>query len=247
MRLLEANEIECKVKQINDKGCLILLYKTARVDMAILDEEFGAENWQSDYKVVNNNLYCGIGVFKNNQWVWKWDCGIESKEDGEGNEKKGEASDAFKRAGFKWGIGRELYTTPFIWVKAEIELKNGKYVLKNKYEKFDVDFISYNEDREIKELRIKDSKGNIVYSLNNKATTKDVLDAFDGAKVVNNNLQEEIKQYIQEKQYINVNALQVYNYMKKNNFVSKNQEDLTKPGVYKKLIDWFEKNNKKGE
>ena len=94
---------------------------------------------------------------------------------------------------------------------------------------------------------IDDTKDSDYTNTEEKATTKDVLDAFDGARVVNNNLQEEIKQYIQEKQYMNVNAIQVYNYMKKNNFVSKNQEDLTKPDVYKKLIDWFDKNNKKGE
>ena len=120
-RLLTKDEIEVKVKQVTSKGAVLLLYKTARVDMAILDEIYGAMNWQCDYKVVNDNLYCGIGVRNNetNEWVWKWDCGIESRADGEGNEKKGEASDAFKRAGFKWGIGVELYTAPFTFAQVE--------------------------------------------------------------------------------------------------------------------------------
>ena len=146
-RTLEANEIECKVKQVKGTGLNILLYKTARTDMDLLDETVGAENWTSDYKEIKGNLYCGIGVKTDTEWVWKWDCGIESREDGEGNEKKGEASDAFKRAGFRWGIGRELYTAPFIWVQpanANIEPKgNGKFSC---YDKFSVEKILYSED-----------------------------------------------------------------------------------------------------
>lgn len=163
MRKLNANEIEVKVKQINENGCLLLLYKTARVDMQILDEEFGIGNWQCDYKTINGVLYCGIGVFLHNNWVWKWDCGIESREDGEGNEKKGEASDAFKRAGFKWGIGRELYTAPFIWAKLPVENVKGKWQLKEKYPKFNVNSITYNQYGDISGLVIIDNKGQIVY------------------------------------------------------------------------------------
>ena len=116
MRLLKADEIEVKIKQVKETGLVALLYKTARTDMDILDDTYGAENWQCEYEEIKGNMYCKIGIWseKRNQWIWKQDCGIESREDGEGNEKKGEASDAFKRAGFKWGIGRELYTSPFI-------------------------------------------------------------------------------------------------------------------------------------
>lgn len=163
MRKLKANEIDVKVKQVTANGCLLLLYKTARVDMQILDEEFGPNNWACDYKTINGALYCGIGVFSNNQWVYKWDCGIESKADDEGNEKKGEASDAFKRAGFKWGIGRELYTAPFIWAKVPTEKVGEKWYLSNKYQKFFVDEIGYNEEGEINKLIIVDDKGNKIY------------------------------------------------------------------------------------
>lgn len=170
MRKLEANEIEVKVKKVTDKGCLLLLYKTARVDMQVLDETFGPQCWQCDYKTINGVLYCGIGVARNDNgqttWVWKWDCGIESRADEDGNEKKGEASDAFKRAGFKWGIGRELYTTPFIWAKVEtVFLKDSnKWVLKNPFQKFIVDTIEYNEKGEISYLLITDEKGNKIFS-----------------------------------------------------------------------------------
>lgn len=171
MRKLNKDEIEVKVKQVSEKGAVLLLYKTARVDMAILDETYGSMNWQSDYKVVKDNLYCGIGVRdEKDNWVWKWDCGIESREDEEGNQKKGEASDAFKRAGFKWGIGVELYSAPFTFANVETVGEKGKdgkirYSLKNKFQKFFVDEITYNEKTgDIKDLVIIDDKGVIVYS-----------------------------------------------------------------------------------
>lgn len=164
MRKLTSKEIEVKVKQVSEKGAVLLLYKTARVDMSILDETYGAMNWQSDYKVVKDNLYCGIGVRNNdtNEWVWKWDCGIESREDEEGNQKKGEASDAFKRAGFKWGIGVELYSSPFTFARVETVQSNGKWYLKDKFQKFEVQGIWYDKD-EVGALVIQDNKGNIVF------------------------------------------------------------------------------------
>jgi len=172
MRTLTKNEIEVKVKTVSEKGAVLLLYKTARVDMAILDETFGSMNWQSDYKVVKDNLYCGIGVLNKDtkDWIWKWDCGIESRPDEEGNEKKGEASDAFKRAGFKWGIGVELYSAPFTFARVETEgykdERTGKmkYKLKNPFQKFYVDEITYDENDDIARLVIVDDKGNIVFS-----------------------------------------------------------------------------------
>ena len=115
MRPLRADEIEVRIGQVYEKGVSMLLYKNARVDMAILDETYGEFGWQNDYKEIKGNMYCGIAVLNwltGDDWVWKWDCGTESNTEKE----KGEASDSFKRAGFRWGIGRELYTAPFIWL-----------------------------------------------------------------------------------------------------------------------------------
>lgn len=146
-RPLKESEIEVKVKQVKENGLVALLYKTARTDMDLLDETVGAENWTNDYKDIKGNLYCGIAVDYAGEWIWKWDCGIESREDDEGNEKKGEASDAFKRAGFRWGIGRELYTSPFIWISAEkANVKKGNNGKFSCYDKFSVEKIAYSED-----------------------------------------------------------------------------------------------------
>lgn len=159
-RTLRADEIDCRVNTINEKGLTLLLYKDARVDMNILDETVGSENWQRDHKELKGNIYCGISIWDENkqQWVTKWDCGTESYTEKE----KGEASDSFKRAGFNVGIGRELYTSPFIWISKDnytIQSKNDKYTT---HDTFRVKSINYNKNREIEGLTIVNSKTNIV-------------------------------------------------------------------------------------
>ena len=128
---LKPSDIEVRIGNIYENAVSMLLYKNARVDMRMLDETVGEYNWQRDHKEIKGNLYCGIGIWddKKSQWVWKWDCGTESYTEKE----KGEASDSFKRAGFNWGIGRELYTAPRIYLTvATNEKKNGKgYELNN--------------------------------------------------------------------------------------------------------------------
>ena len=113
-RRLNADEIECRVQSNKDNGCILLLYKNARCDMNILDETVGQMNWQRDHKELKGVMYAGVGIYDTEKgvWVWKWDCGSESNTDAQ----KGEASDSFKRACVNWGIGRELYTAPFIWI-----------------------------------------------------------------------------------------------------------------------------------
>lgn len=149
-RLLRADEIECRIAQISKtgKGLSLLLYKTARTDANILDETVGPENWENDFKLVDGVLYGGIGIDYGGKVVWKWDAGTESNTEAE----KGRASDAFKRAGFKHGIGRELYTAPFIWIKdANIEEKNGKYYCNDRFE---VGSIEYDDKENICGLTI---------------------------------------------------------------------------------------------
>ena len=172
-RELRADEIEVRIAEVKEKGVTALIYKTARVDMDILDETVGAENWQDDYKEIKGNLYCGIGIrdSEGKPFVWKWDCGAESRQDG-GNEKKGEASDAFKRAGVKWGIGRELYTSPFIFMPVPTVLddfasKNGKKVFRisqdAKFDSYFVKEIAY-ENGNIIKIVIVNQKGNVLFT-----------------------------------------------------------------------------------
>ena len=166
--LLSSEDIEVKIKQCTKTGAVALLYKTARVDYRILDEVFGPLGWQIDYQEIKGNLYCTVSLWdsENKQWVRKTNCGIESREDGEGNEKKGEASDAAKRAGFVVGIGAELYTAPFIMLEvATSEGKDGKWKLDNPYNKYVVTNIQYNkETRVITALTIANEKtGAVVF------------------------------------------------------------------------------------
>lgn len=162
--LLTADQIEVKVKQVTAKGAVLLLYKTARTDMELLDAVVGPMNWAVNYREIKGNLYCGIGITDDGEhWVWKWDCGIESRADGDGNEKKGEASDAFKRAGFKWGVGRELYTSPFTFAKVKTVQNGSRYEMEDKFARFKVAEIAY-EGRSVSRLVITDNRGQVVFS-----------------------------------------------------------------------------------
>lgn len=158
-RLLESDEIECRVQRITEKGVTLLLYKTARTDADLLDETVGCDKWENDFKLVDGVLYGGLGVDYGNGFIWKWDAGTESNTEAE----KGRASDAFKRAGFKHGIGRELYSAPFVFVpagKCNIkEDKKGKLVC---YNTFAVSEIEYDEKERISRLVIT-CDGSVVY------------------------------------------------------------------------------------
>lgn len=164
-RDLCATDIEVRVQSVKQNGLVLLLYKNARVDMAILDETVGAENWQREHYECKGNLFCRVGIrckmndkpdaqFFEYEWIWKSDCGVESNTEAQ----KGEASDSFKRACFNWGIGRELYTTPFLWIssdKCKIQSNNkGGYVC---YDKFAVEKIKI-ENKKITGLSIINSQ-----------------------------------------------------------------------------------------
>lgn len=117
IRLLEASEIECRVGSIGKNGLSLLLYKDARVDQKILDECFSPCGWKRTHQEIGGNLYCTVEVWdaEKQQWIAKQDVGTESYTEKE----KGQASDSFKRACVNWGIGRELYSAPFIWIPVE--------------------------------------------------------------------------------------------------------------------------------
>lgn len=114
-RKLKADEIECRIGQIKATGLTLLLYKDARCDMNVLDETVGPLNWKREHTRENRNCIVSIYDEDKKEWIGKEDTGTESNTEAD----KGLASDSFKRACVNWGIGRELYTAPFIWVKKE--------------------------------------------------------------------------------------------------------------------------------
>ena len=150
-RPLTANEIECRVGNVaqSGSGFFLLLYKNARVDQTILDETFGAWNWQSKYYQVKNTMVCSVGVYNESrkEWIWKDNGGDD---DYQAEQVKAELSDAFKRACFNWGIGRELYYSPKIWVNATAD-----NTTKSRYS---VKVIEYDDKKRITRLVIINDK-----------------------------------------------------------------------------------------
>ena len=177
-RKLRAEEIEVRVQSVTDKGAVLLLYKDSRTDMNILDETVGPMNWKREHTRDNANCIVSIWCDKKNMWVSKEDTGTESNTEKE----KGLASDSFKRACFNWGIGRELYTSPFIFVKAgDVNINNKKC-----YDKFSVSTINYDEQGNIVELKI--------VNLNNKK----VCFSYGGSKPQQQQKQQNNQQQQQE-------------------------------------------------
>lgn len=170
IRLLTADEVECRVQQVTKGGAILLLYKDARVDMRVLDETFGALNWQRHHNRDNANCIISVWDKDKEQWIAKEDTGTESNTEA----AKGLASDSFKRAGFNWGIGRELYDSPFIFVKLdESEIKTNNSGKPTTYTKFIVAEMEYSkEQREFVKLKIVDGKGKVRFELGKKVAPK---------------------------------------------------------------------------
>lgn len=166
-RGLKADEIEVRVGNVSKTGATFLLYKDARCDMQLLDETVGSLNWKREHTRDNANCIVSIYDTDKKEWVSKEDTGTESNTEKE----KGLASDSFKRACFNWGLGRELYTAPLIFVALETQPKQGGrgYELtsngkKQSYLKVkEIDYIEEESSRKISKLIITDSKGNEVF------------------------------------------------------------------------------------
>lgn len=179
-RNLKAKEIECRVGTINEKGLTLLLYKNARVDQDLLDETVGPYNWKREHSRENANCIVSLWDDEKQQWIAKEDTGTESNTEKE----KGLASDSFKRACFNWGIGRELYTAPFIWIPADrfsLETRNNRPTTRDH---FSVAKITYKKDEKGNELKqieniaiVNEKTHKVVFStvpLNASKTTQDV-------------------------------------------------------------------------
>ena len=171
-RKLNADEIELRVGVVHDKDkngnpykdqwFTLLLYKTARVDANILDETVGPFNWQKRFYQVKNTMVCSVGIYDKDrkEFIWKDDVGDETQTEA----IKGEASDSFKRAGFAWGIGRELYNSPFI--KLDINEKNDP-----KRTRYEVKEIAYNGNEITKLVIVYQYTNEIAYTFPKNAKT----------------------------------------------------------------------------
>lgn len=154
-RNLTKNEVEVRRgRKIGQDKVELLIYKTARTDMNLLDETFGCFGWAVQYKEEKGILFCGLGIQDPDSkvWVWRWNAGAEGNFEAE----KSVASDSMKRAGFLFGLGRELYTAPRIVVTP-----------KSDYTQYFVDEIGYDENDKINNLRIVDDNGTVVFNMVN--------------------------------------------------------------------------------
>lgn len=168
-RRLRADEIEVRVAQVADTGSIsLLLYKDARCDMNILDETVGSMYWKREHS--RDNANCTVSIYNTDiyEWISKEDTGTESYTEAE----KGKASDSFKRACVNWGIGRELYTSPAIWIKKGDYEENKKG---STYDRFKVKDIDY------------DTNGNIVYLVIDNTKLKRTVFTY-GSKIAPKNI-----------------------------------------------------------
>lgn len=182
-RTLRADEIELRVGTCTENGFSLLLYKDARCDMNILDEEVGMMHWKREHS--RDNANCTVSIYDSDigEWVSKEDTGTESFTEKE----KGLASDSFKRACVNWGIGRELYTAPFIWIKGHVKKgTNGKYKPADNYDRdLHVSSIAYDDKRNITSLVIKDKNNVSVFSFKQGKTSADKSISVDTKPAVN--------------------------------------------------------------
>ena len=200
-RDLTADDIECRPAIVTEKGLTLLLYKDARVDMDILDETVGPMNWQRAHGRDNANCVVSIYDSEKGIWVSKEDTGTESNTEKE----KGLASDSFKRACFNWGIGRELYTAPFIWItnsqcSITTDPKTGKFTTKDKFDVARIEIV----DKKITFLAILNQKtGEIVFEWERmdyeEKIGKDKLDTIKALKLDKDKAVEVLKKFGYEK------------------------------------------------
>ncbi len=168
-RALRPDEVEVRAAQVSQKGASFLLYKDARVDQIILDETVGPLNWQRSHSRDNANCTVSIWDYEKLQWVSKEDTGTESNTEKE----KGLASDSFKRACFNWGIGRELYTAPRIWIgPRDITIKENGRGGYTTYDKLKVHEMTVAGGRIIKLSLVNTTTGNLVFTWQTDAMSR---------------------------------------------------------------------------
>lgn len=118
--------------------------------------------------------------------------------------KSGLASDSFKRACVNWGIGRKLYSAPFIWItSSQCTIKKGANDKLTVADSFSVCHIEY-DDKKIISLAIVNNKtGEVVFEWSiddyNMAIGKDKLDTIKSLKLDAEKAKEVLKSFGYEK------------------------------------------------
>ncbi|MFD7521408.1 Rad52/Rad22 family DNA repair protein [Paenibacillus chitinolyticus] len=103
---------------------IALAYVTNRAIMSRLDAIFGPFGWRNEFREwKGSSQLCGISILWEGEWITKWDGADDSNEEA----VKGGLSDAMKRAGYQWGIGRYLYNLENQWVP--IKQRGRSYAL----------------------------------------------------------------------------------------------------------------------
>ena len=246
-RKLYASEIDCRISTINQKGATLLLYKNARVDQTLLDETFGIFGWQRSHQLIGDRLYCTVSIKDpdTGEWISKQDVGTESYTEKE----KGQASDSFKRACFNIGIGRELYTAPFIWIPSSAYKsaeRNGKLVT---YDRFKVTKIEYDSNSISALTIVNEDTGKEVFAWPVKGTPRTKTVTKDAAKANHNNDPLTDKQLSNLQIFIKNHGCteeQLSLYVNKKKFSEWTIEDfgkLCKPGALETIAEQLEQVN----
>lgn len=95
-----------RIQSINEYKATCVAYVDARDVMDRLDQVFGVDGWEDYYYESDGKLFCKLTCHFQSGAITKSDTGSESNVE----KDKGLASDTFKRAAVKFGVGRFLYS-----------------------------------------------------------------------------------------------------------------------------------------
>jgi hypothetical protein len=112
---LTPSEIEWRVqfsKQFSNK-VRVVPYITNRCVMDRFDAQFGWDMWENDIQEIQNGFLCRISVFLGEKKVTKTDGASKTDIEAE----KGGISDSMKRCAVQYGLGRDLYKYPAIFIE----------------------------------------------------------------------------------------------------------------------------------
>ena len=113
---MQPNEIEWRIQSTRNGKTTVVPYLQNRAVMERLDEAFSPDGWQNKFdKWSEKGVKCGIGVLCDGAWVWKFDGADETAIES----TKGGFSDSMKRCSVQWGLGRDLYKYPRVFIEGD--------------------------------------------------------------------------------------------------------------------------------